>query len=65
MEQHVQGCVGCMLPEIFKSWLDIILKGLLQLKQNFPLDAEITKWDSEVCAMQEVSELETTTDPCS
>lgn len=57
--------MSCVLPEIFKSWPDIILKGLLQLKQNLPLHAEITKWDSEVCAMQEVSKLEATTDPCS
>lgn len=47
--------MGCILSEVFKSWPDIILKGLLQLKQNFPLHAEISKWDLEVCAMQEVS----------
>lgn len=34
---------------------NIILKGLLQLQQNFPLHAEMTKWDLEICAMQEVS----------
>lgn len=61
MEQHVQGCVGYILPEIFKSWSDIILKGLLELKQNFPLLEEITVWDLEIYAVQEVSQLEVNT----
>lgn len=49
---HGATCVGCILPVIFKSWPGIILKG--QLKQNFPLLAEITKWDSEVCAVEKL-----------
>lgn len=50
--------MGYILPEILKSWSDIILKGPLELKQNFPFHEEITVWDLEVCAIQEVSWLE-------
>lgn len=61
MEQHAQGCVGYILFEIFKSWSDIILTGWLELKQNFPLHEEITTWDLEVCAIQEMSQSEVIT----
>lgn len=44
MEQHVEGCVDCVLPEILKSQPDVIPKGVLQLKQNSP---EIAGWKGE------------------
>lgn len=52
MEQHVEGCVDCVLPEILKSQPDVIPKGVLQLKQNSP---ETAGWKARVCVMHEGS----------
>lgn len=64
---HRTTCVGLCGLYITRKTLNhgqnIILKGLLQLQQSFPLHVEMTKWDLDICAMQEVSELEATTDP--